>query len=109
MITANTTLNFPCNEINVIYEVDLPITITLPEITSASQLGAKLIFTLVTDNGNSVSFIRQGTNNKLIPKGQALAYTIAYELLNTGSEKTSTTLIAVRHTTTNTNYVWREI
>jgi hypothetical protein len=108
-ISSNTTLNFPCNETHVVYETGAQFTITLPEITSASQLGAKLIFTLVTDNGAGIYFIRQGTNNKLIPKGTTTAYTTSYELLNTGSFKTSTMLVAVRHTTTNTNYVWREI
>jgi hypothetical protein len=107
LLTANTTLNFPCNETYVCYETGTDFTITLPEITSASQLGAKLIFTIVTDNGASINFIRQGTNNKIILKGTTTGYTSAQPVL-TGYGSTSAMFVAVRHTTTNTNYVWQQ-
>jgi hypothetical protein len=107
-ISSNTTLNFPCNEIYCIYDLGAGnYTITLPEITSASQLGARITFTMVYDEGSTIKFVRQGTNNQVMPKGEATGYTTAVTIISTSNY--SATFIAVRHTTTTTNYLWRQI
>jgi hypothetical protein len=66
-ITGATTLTFPVNEyysVQVLASADYDI--TLPEITSASQLGTKITFIAVNNTTYSVNVKRTGTSNVIV-------------------------------------------
>jgi hypothetical protein len=108
-ITSSTTLSYP---LYPIYAVSLnlaDITITMPEITSASQLGIRVTFRLVEDaddtNGNVVKIARSGTSNKIMIF-TLTQYTTAQNILGVTLSQFSATFMSCK---VGGNYGWVQV